>query len=145
MLGSDNDHILCSRLMIDVQNLMCRNNHWFLLRTYVVYFLINLVSAEMGEEARQSRQWFQTFVYHSNSWVSFHVWLLRYMNLYGRSPGSYILEFGTYGINSMHPKTRKILQLVFETGITWNSSLMAPYNCIWLLWFLFMFFSWSWR
>ena len=50
MLGSDNDHILCSRLMIDVQNLMCRYNHWFLLRTYVVYFLINLVSAEMGEE-----------------------------------------------------------------------------------------------
>ena len=29
-----------------------------------------------------------------------------------RSPGSYILEFGTYSINAMHPKTRKILQLL---------------------------------
>nr|POE89004.1 60s ribosomal protein l7-4 [Quercus suber] len=28
------------------------------------------------------------------------------------SPGSYILEFGTYSINAMHPKTRKILQLL---------------------------------
>ena len=54
----------------------------------------------------------QSFVYHSHSWVSFHVWLLRYMNLYGRLPGSYILEFGTYSINAMHPKTRKILQLL---------------------------------
>ena len=54
----------------------------------------------------------QTFVYHSHSWVSFHVWLLRYVNLCGRSPGSYILEFGTYNINAMHPKTRKILQLL---------------------------------
>nr|POE89003.1 60s ribosomal protein l7-4 [Quercus suber] len=28
------------------------------------------------------------------------------------SPGSYILEFGTYSINDMHPKTRKILKLL---------------------------------
>ena len=34
------------------------------------------------------------------------------MNLYGRSPGSYFFEFGTYSINAMHPKTRKILQLL---------------------------------
>ena len=75
----------------------------------------------------------QTFVYHSHSWVSFHVWLLRYMNLYGRLPGSYILEFGTYSIIAMHPKTRKILQLLrlrqvlHETHPSWYYTMVIGY------------------
>ena len=75
----------------------------------------------------------QTFVYHSHSWVSFHVWLLRYVNLCGRSPDSYILEFGTYNINAIHPKTRKILQLLrlrqvlHETHPLWYHIMVSGY------------------
>ena len=55
------------------------------------------------------------------------------MNLYGRSPGSYFFEFGTYSINAMHPKTRKIMQLLrlrqvlHETHPLWYYTMAIDY------------------
>ena len=64
--------------------------------------------------------------------------IIPLMNLYGRSPGSYILEFGTYSINAMHPKTRKILQLLrlrqvlHETHPLWYYKMVSGYCSFYL-------------
>ena len=53
MLGSDNDNLLCSRLLVDAQNIMCWNNLWYFLRTCIVYFLINLCFCRDGWRGNQ--------------------------------------------------------------------------------------------